>query len=387
MPQVEKQGLPIPAFFLPATFADNNRVLADKLPEIGRIAYFSIMSTRSLFLMYGAALFIIVWGLDLVSAVKFGSSSIKATLLNPFAITQLIYTGSTLLIGRIIFKKFYATRNYFRLIIGLLLLIAFFIAVRYTLEEILLPFFFGIRNYWKSTTFSYYVLDNIYYGLIQVGIGFFLSLFENQENIRRKQVLLLQENREAELKFLRSQVNPHFLFNTLNNIYSLVYEKSAKAPDAVLKLADLMRYVLYEKKEKVPLQKEWDYILNFVELQKLRFDYPVAIVTSSSANIGQYEIAPHLLIAFVENAFKHGDFRKGDTPLSIILSVADNEITFSVSNKTGAVNKDTMDGIGLENVKRRLELVYPGKHRLQVQQPDSRYEIVLQLTLNPVSEL
>jgi len=344
------------------------------------------MSTRSLFLMYGAALFIIVWGLDLVSAVKYGSSSVKATLLNPFALTEFIYTGVTLLISRIIFKRFYATHKYIRMVIALLLLIVFFIGLRYALEEIVLPAFWGIHNYWKGTSFFFYVLDNIYYALIQVGIGFFLSLFENQENIRQKQVILLRQNREAELKFLRSQVNPHFLFNTLNNIYSLVYEKSNKAPGAVLKLADLMRYVLYEKKEKVPLQKEWDYILNFVELQKLRFDYPVAIVTSSTANIGQYEIAPHLLIAFVENAFKHGDFRNSETPLSITLSVAGNEITFSVSNKTGAVNKDRMDGIGLNNVKRRLELIYPGKHRLQIQQSDSRYEIVLQLILNPVSK-
>lgn len=120
--------------------------------------------------------------------------------------------------------------------------------MRYGIEEMIYPAVIGYGNYQEGTSIQYYFLDNIYYAVIYVAIGFFLFIMDRLFTLQKQQVQLANKTREAELQFLRSQVNPHFLFNTLNNIYSLVYEKSNKAPDAVLRLSELLRYILYEKK-------------------------------------------------------------------------------------------------------------------------------------------
>lgn len=191
----------------------------------------------------------------------------------------------------------------------------------------------------------------------------------------------------TELRFLRSQVSPHFFFNTLNNIYSLTLEKSNKAPEVVLKLSELMRYLLYATKQpKQDLIKEIDCIQNYIDLERIRFDDSLEIDISISGDMENKKIAPMLLIPLIENCFKHGANQNiGRMSIDIIIKVEDDYLTFQVSNtipENGGKNKisERKGGIGLSNVKKRLELGY-GKddYELTIFEKDNRFNVDLKL--------
>ncbi len=192
----------------------------------------------------------------------------------------------------------------------------------------------------------------------------------------------------SELKFLKSQINPHFLFNTLNNLYALTLKKSNDAPEVVIKLSDMMRYMLYECNEpKVPLQKEIDYIHNYISLESLRQSKEVDIDFKMDGDPGQLEVAPLLFVPFLENAFKHGlkdDITKGY--LHIHLAISNPHLEFIIQNsKPSHLRTQTTvtrpGGIGLENVKRRLKLIYPEKYKLEIEDSPTTYTTSLHLVL------
>ncbi|TAI47202.1 sensor histidine kinase [Flagellimonas allohymeniacidonis] len=189
---------------------------------------------------------------------------------------------------------------------------------------------------------------------------------------------------ETELQFLRAQLNPHFLFNSLNSIYSLVRDKSSEAPEAVITLAELMRYMIYEaKKELVPLSKEIDYIKNFVQLQVLRLSHSENVKLKITGDYNDKLIAPLLLIPFVENAFKYGTDFKGNTHVEILMKVVSDDLFFSINNKIGGYKRDQENsGIGLENIKNRLELLYPDQHSLLIRKKNGNYLVNLELHLS-----
>jgi LytS/YehU family sensor histidine kinase len=185
----------------------------------------------------------------------------------------------------------------------------------------------------------------------------------------------------SELALLRSQVNPHFLFNTLNNIYSLVCKKSPDAPEAIMKLSSIMRYMLYDTNtDVVLLEKEIEYLGSFIELQKLRIRHTDFVELRIEGEVGNKTIAPMLLIPFVENAFKHGS-KTGPSPgIMIHLVVSPHQLLFEVTNhlkKNYIGSKDILGGIGLQNINRRLELLYPGKHSLESTQDNDLYRVKL----------
>ncbi|MBC8046165.1 MAG: histidine kinase, partial [Fimbriimonadaceae bacterium] len=165
---------------------------------------------------------------------------------------------------------------------------------------------FGEVNYKGDFKLGYYFTDNIYYGLTNgsVGIIYFFIVYSMRQ-LREKNELIIQQQK-AELTFLRSQINPHFLFNSLNNIYSLIYQRSDKALSAVQKLSELLRYMLYEEKETVLLDDEIKYLENYIDLQKIRYDYEIPFNMEIKNPSQKIMITPLLLIPFVENAFKHG---------------------------------------------------------------------------------
>ncbi len=210
-------------------------------------------------------------------------------------------------------------------------------------------------------------------------IKFAIDWFETQK-IRAD---MINQSQASELALLRSQVNPHFLFNTLNNIYSLVYQKSENAPAAVMKLSAIMRYVLYDANtDFVQLDKEVEYLQSFIELQKLRTQQTDFVEFSVTGDLNGKTIAPMLLIPFVENAFKHGS-RNGPHPGIIIkLEVAPERIIFTVTNfikRTNILQKDKVGGIGLQNIRRRLELLYKGRYKLEVTDENDQFDIHLVL--------
>ena len=191
------------------------------------------------------------------------------------------------------------------------------------------------------------------------------------------------QSKETELQFLRAQLNPHFLFNSLNSIYSLVRNKSQEAPEAVITLSELMRYMLYEAKEEmVPLSKEINYIKNFMELQRFRLQDSSGL---SIKIIGEYQdkrIPPLLLIPFVENAFKYGTDFNGKTDIQIKLEIFEEDFFFEVRNKIGTYRKDKVNsGIGLNNIENRLRLIYPENHALRITKDNGIYSVQLELNL------
>ncbi|GAA4276374.1 hypothetical protein GCM10022259_10980 [Aquimarina mytili] len=188
---------------------------------------------------------------------------------------------------------------------------------------------------------------------------------------------------KTELQFLKAQLNPHFLFNSLNSVYSLVRTKSNNASEAVLTLSELMRYMLYEaNQEIVPLIKETEYIKNYVALQRLRLSNSEDVRLSIKGEYEKKKIYPLLLISFIENAFKYGTDFKGVTDIEIKIRVNQNKLTFNVNNIIGVYRKNIdSSGVGLTNIKNRLELLYPDLHTLEIKEENDRYIVDLTLIL------
>jgi sensor histidine kinase YesM len=190
--------------------------------------------------------------------------------------------------------------------------------------------------------------------------------------------------KEAELKLLKGQIHPHFLFNTLNNLYSLALEKSDKTPDLLIRLADMLSYIIYEcNSEKVPLSKEIDFINSFLELQRVRYD-TCDISFHYSGEINNKQIAPMILHAFIDNAFKHGADKDSGSPWIKISLSATNGILFfeAINSVKGEIESDKSDsGIGILNAKKRLALLYPDRHDLVINNTDNNYSVFLKLYL------
>ena len=194
----------------------------------------------------------------------------------------------------------------------------------------------------------------------------------------------IAENLKTELSLLRSQVSPHFMFNVLNNMVALARKKSDLLEPSLIKLSQLLRYMLYETQEKVPLQKEVEYLQSYIDLQAQRFGKSVDIDAQFEIGDGMQSIEPMLLIPYVENAFKHGVTMIQDPSIRIDLRVKGSNLDFQVRNKfrpEGEEVKDEASGIGMANVERRLKLLYPGKHRLRILKEDPWFDVHLHIDL------
>lgn len=190
------------------------------------------------------------------------------------------------------------------------------------------------------------------------------------------------KNKESEIMLLRMQINPHFLFNTLNNINALINTNKNHASNSLVKLSEIMRYMLYEANvEKVELEKEIDYLLNYIELQKLRLVNPEIVELDIHVEAQGKKIAPMILIPFVENAFKHLDKENKEGKLQFELMANRKQLIFKASNlvstRTKAKKMDTQGGIGLTNVKRRLELIYKDRFDLQIENDNKLFRVKL----------
>ncbi|TDG35334.1 hypothetical protein EZJ43_13580 [Pedobacter changchengzhani] len=209
-------------------------------------------------------------------------------------------------------------------------------------------------------------------------IKFTIDWFSN-ERVQRN---LESERREMELQFLKSQLNPHFLFNSLNNIYSLAYQKSDKTADAIMKLSEIMRYMIYESNTPtVSLSKEVDYLTSYIELQKIRFKDGAFVELTIQGEIDDQQIVPLMLISFVENAFKHGVINDPKEPIKISIIANKKILNFSVINKKNNQNKDAQGGVGLPNVERRLQLIYPDRYKLNVVNSATHYTCELMIDI------
>lgn len=285
--------------------------------------------------------------------------------------------------------KYVYTQKYIRYGAFLAISLLVLLLIKYNVTHYILS-----NGYWPNVTIE--VLDGLTfeYALETIIGEFYVVSFVTALKItldwmreNNKLHMLEKEQLTTELKFLRSQVSPHFFFNTLNNIYSLTLEKSDKAPIVILKLSEFMRYLLYSTSERrQALKDELDSIQNYIDLERIRFDDSLQIDVSITGNLENKEIAPMLLIPLVENSFKHGANKNiGKVDICIDAKITDAFLYFKVSNTipTNGMNDttSTMDsGIGLSNVKKRLELGYdPSDYEFDISQEDNRFQVNLKL--------
>ena len=195
--------------------------------------------------------------------------------------------------------------------------------------------------------------------------------------------LLKSERSKAELMMLRSQINPHFFFNTLNNLYGLTVEKSDQAPQVVLKISEMMRYTIYEgQKDRVRLEDELEYLQNYIELHKMRYHKEVDIQFYHQIIGEDHMVTPLLYIILLENAFKHGvENMTSGAYVHISLIAGNGRVTFAIENNFDVNEISEQKGIGLENLKRRLELIYPDHHQLSLLTEDEVFKAQLEIRI------
>lgn len=202
--------------------------------------------------------------------------------------------------------------------------------------------------------------------------------------IQLKSVLALKnENRKSELLHLQSQVNPHFFFNMLNNLYGLVDKDSEKAKALILKLSELMRYSIYEgEKSKVTLEEEVEYLRNYIELHQMRYYKNIDVKFVSAIENNKLSVVPLLFIILLENAFKHGvENLRDESFIHLYLKSENNLINFNIENNFDPSQLPEISGIGIKNLKRRLDLAYPNRHSLNITSKDNIYKVSLKIQL------
>jgi len=259
-----------------------------------------------------------------------------------------------------------------------------------------------IKKYWKlivliyGSSLIYFLYVRLFYGdfdfyqentksmaftmfFVPIPLLFCLWIYEQWKWLKN----LKAEKAKAELAMLQSQINPHFFFNTLNNLYSLSLTNNKQAPEVILKLSDMMRYTIYEgKKEVVPLQDEINYLENYIDLHKIR--YHKTVVFNFEKNIVKEDtIAPLLFIILLENALKHGvESMIQNAFVNMKISSNTKEINFSISNNFETKELNTDKGIGLVNLKHRLALIYPNRHHLNISEKENIFTVDLKILKN-----
>jgi two-component system, LytTR family, sensor kinase len=294
------------------------------------------------------------------------------TIFNDLIYVSLFYFNAIVLVPRFINKRKYL--GY--LISQVVVISAFWLLQRFFFDFIIhLPFHFIAFVFYNLFPYLFIIACSTAYRMIQ-----------DRVELETRNQEMENENLKTELSFLRSQVNPHFMFNVLNNMVALARKKSDLLEPSLIKLSSLLRYMLYETDEqKVPLEKEVEYLKSYIDLQMQRFGNKLAINLNITSPDNAYEIEPMLLIPFVENAFKHGTGMISEPEINIDLKAQKNKLTFVISNKyNGAIEeeKDSTSGIGLNNVKRRLNLLYGKKQQLQITDTNHWFTVSLQLTFH-----
>lgn len=302
------------------------------------------------------------------------------TLLKVVDLAMLVYLTNYVLIPKLVYRK----RYFLFALIFILMICATSVFKLYLIS--------GITNMPQFTFFNYQlkvrIYDNVIPHFLLVSTGAAFKLLLDHAKAQKRLGEMAKENAEAELNFLKNQINPHFLFNSLNAVYFLIDKNNTEARSALHKFSDMLRYQLYELKgDKIPIEKEISYLKDYVALQQLRRDGNTKVNMHVNEAATGFYIEPLLLIPFVENSFKHlSHFENGKAnEVQIRLERQNGTMQFSVRNTTeDHVAKLTISqgGIGLNNVKRRLELLYPGKHELSVEKRNEWFDVHLKINID-----
>lgn len=311
---------------------------------------------------------------------KYVETDLIYTFLFHISLVLIVYLNLNFLLPR-----FFQTKRYGLYVLGFAFVLAFgtllnHLTFQYLADWLFQGYYFISYYNWGDIlefTFTYMALST----LLHLSKSWF-ELNEKKKAINR----LEREKLDAELLSLKSQINPHFLFNSLNNLYSLSLDKDSRLPDLLLRLSDNLRYMLYESGDTfVPLQKEIQFLENYIDLQRIRAPERVEILFSVDGKIKDKTIAPLLLIHFVENAFKFG--AKGSNTKAFVhahCEIQDKILLFKIKNNKGklAIPPKQSGGIGLSNTRKRLELLYPKHHELRIEDNEEYFEVFLTLILS-----
>jgi LytS/YehU family sensor histidine kinase len=322
---------------------------------------------------------------DIVSLYGFGAGEILFLVV--YAATQIpmMYFHLYVLV-----PKLFKAGSYWLYALCTVALLAAYSFVNFSLLSVIpsLVSDSNVSEYIASLTWRYDVFE----GFFTLVITYAIKYAGQATSAQNKLLQLQKDNLLLELEALKSQINPHFLFNTLNNIYSLSLRKSDKAPEMILSLSDMMRYVLYEcSSGAVPIEREIQFIKNYIDLERLRHGHHVTITFSLEGEPGEHTIEPLLLIPIVENSFKHGvNTQVNEGFVAIGLKFDHNKIELNATNSIQvngqAVKENKLGrkkhGIGLDNVRKRLELLYPGRYQLHIQPSADRWQVNLELNLS-----
>jgi two-component system, LytTR family, sensor kinase len=276
------------------------------------------------------------------------------------------------------FDCYFSLKNLIIHLLAFIFLAALGVLFRYFVDEAMIAPSVNNWNWGKNITLGMYFGKEFNTQMLVVLCSFLIKCIQDffkSEAIKKEKITM-------ELAYLKSQINPHFLFNTMNNLYGLSLSEPDKTPDVILKISEMMRYMLYESnEERVPLTKEIEYLNSYIELEKIRYEGQTFVDFSVEGNTNNKLIAPLLLISFVENIFKHGNIQDIDSQVVISLKVDDNQLIFKQKNTIAVREKDKMGGLGLKNVERRLFLLYLDKYTLNVKNENGIYESELTLKL------
>jgi len=230
------------------------------------------------------------------------------------------------------------------------------------------------------------VISSLIPHILLIFIAMVFRRFSDSLKLEKEKQSLVLQNIQSELALLKLQVSPHFLFNTLNNIDYLIFHDMAKASNSISKLGDILRYMIYDSKaEKIPLSSEISHIEDYIELIRLRTSGSNYLNYSLSGHPGHLQIAPMLFLPLIENAYKHSSKKEGENIISIIINIDNSTFNFNVSNEYDNSPKTTTpanSGIGFNIVRRRLDLLYPGKNTIKISQDNIRYNVELKLMLD-----
>lgn len=301
----------------------------------------------------------------------------KVTLIKVIDLALMIYITNYILIPRLFYKKKYGW-----FILAFILLV---VTSSITKMNILGRIMNAPQLYSLSGDMKQRIYDNVIPHFFLVIAGAAVKLMIDYTRLQQRMAETAKEKAEAELNFLKSQINPHFLFNSLNSVYFLIDKNNTEARQSLHKFSDMLRYQLYEMNgAKIPVEKEISYLKDYVDLQKLRKDDHFSVSLNYSPQVSGFMIEPLLLVPFVENAFKHvSSHTDGSNFIKLDLSRNNGQFSFSATNsKDEGKTTDPYSGIGLNNVKRRLELLYPGKHELNIKDENGVYKVDLKLKID-----
>lgn len=269
-------------------------------------------------------------------------------------------------------------------VLSIIILFFGFAIIRFLLEEVILFHFTGVHNYYEAARkFLYYTFDNTYYALkailFSTALYLFFEYIENQDRINQLQL----EHKKAELSFLKSQLEPHFLFNTLNSFYTDLVDTQPKTAKDIHRLSELLRYVTYEAQQDfMPLHKEIKFIEDYIYFYRKRFENYLFLEYTIEGIVADQKIPSLVLIHFVENIFKHGTTNKKETPAKIAIQITNHEISITTENKVSFSEKYTNKGIGVENLVRRLNAIYKDDYELNFNEDNKIFKSFLKIPFN-----